>query len=372
MSENGIVAITVPKWGMAMDEGTVTAWHIDEGGTVEAGDEVLDVESTKIANAIEAKQAGVLRRQVAAVGQTLPVGGLLGVIAPADVGDAEVDTFIDGFVVVAPDDDEAESGPQPQSIGVHGQTIQYLVHGEGGVPILLIHGFGGDINLWMFNQPILADTRAVYALDLPGHGGSSKDVGDGSIAFLAQATIGTIDALGLETCHLVGHSMGGAVAMQVALDHPERIASMTLIAPAGLGPEINGAYIAGYIAAERRKDMKPMVAQLFADQSLVTRQMVEDVLRAKRIDGINAALATIAAAQFDGDRQKLDLSDQAGRLDLPKQVLWGADDHIIPVSHANHLSGANVTILDGAGHMPMMEKTPDINQTIAAFVASQV
>ncbi len=369
MRENGITAITVPKWGMAMDEGTVTAWHVDEGGAVEAGDEVLDVESTKIANAIEAKEAGVLRRQVAAVGQTLPVGGLLGVIAPAETGDAAIETFIDGFVVVAPDDDEADSGPQPQTIDVHGQSIQYLVHGEGGLPVVLVHGFGGDINLWMFNQPALADGRAVYALDLPGHGGSTKDVGDGSISHLAAMTMGTIEALGLDTCHIVGHSMGGAVAMQVALNNTDRIASMTLIAPAGLGPEINGGYIAGYIAADRRKDMKPVVAQLFADQSLVTRQMVEDVLRAKRIDGIKAALSTIAAAQFDGDRQLVELASQAGGLDLPKQVIWGAEDRIIPASHAGNLAGANVTVLDGAGHMPMMEKTPDINQRIVDAVS---
>ena len=371
MSENGITAITVPKWGMAMDEGTVTAWHVDEGGAIQAGDEVLDVESTKIANAIEAKEAGVLRRQVAAVGQTLPVGGLLGVIAPPETGDAAIDRFIEGFVVVAPDDDETESGPQPQTVDVQGQSIQYLAHGEGGVPIVLVHGFGGDINLWMFNQPVLAEDRAVYAVDLPGHGGSTKDVGDGSIAHLAAMTMGTIEALGLETCHIVGHSMGGAVAMQIALDNTERFASMTLIAPAGLGPEINGDYITSYIAAERRKEMKPVVSQLFADQSLVTRQMVEDVLRAKRIDGIKAALTTIAAAQFDGDRQLVELATQARELDLPKQVIWGAEDQIIPTSHANKLSGANVTILNGAGHMPMMEKTPDINQTIAAFVASQ-
>ena len=370
MSDNGIVAITVPKWGMAMDEGTVTAWHVDEGGTVNAGDEVLDVESTKIANAIEAKEAGILRRQVAAIGQTLPVGGLLGIIAPADTGDAEIDTFIDGFVVVAPDDDEAESGPQPQTVEVNGQTIQYLVHGEGGVPVVLVHGFGGDINLWMFNQPALAEDRAVYALDLPGHGGSSKDVGDGSIAHLATMTMGTIDVLGLETCHIVGHSMGGAVAMQVAIDHTDRMASMTLIAPAGLGPEINGGYLAGYTAADRRKDMKPMVAQLFADQSLVTRQMVEDVLRGKRIDGVKAALTTIAAAQFDGDRQLVDLSEQAGRLDVPKHVIWGAEDRIIPPSHAHNLAEAHVTMLDGAGHMPMMEKTPDVNQLIRDFVTA--
>ncbi len=364
MSDDRIYALTVPKWGMAMDEGTVTAWHVEEGGAVNRDDEVLDVESTKIANAIEAKEAGILRRQVAEIGQTLPVGGLLGVIAPDDLGDDDIAAFIEGFVVVAPDDNEGDGGPQPQTVEVNGRPIRYLVHGEGGKPVLLVHGFGGDLNAWMFNQPALADGRAVYAIDLPGHGGSTKDVGDGSVDHLGQIVLGLIDGLGLEHVHLVGHSLGGAITLTMALAAPGRFASLTLIAPAGLGPEINGGYISGFVAAERRKDMKPLVQQLFSDGSLVTRQMVEDILRSKRIDGVDAALATIATAQFDGDHQKLDLAARAGDLDVPTQIIWGADDRIIPASQARNLAGAKVTVIDDAGHMPMMEEAGEVNQLI--------
>lgn len=363
MSDDRIHALTVPKWGMAMDEGTVTAWHIDEGGLVNLGDEVLDVESTKIANAIEAKATGILRRQVAGVGQTLPVGALLGIVALQDVDDDAINTFVEGFVVVAPEDEEG-GGIQPQTIDVAGQPIRYLVHGEGGEPVLLIHGFGGDLNAWMFNHEALAGDRAVYALDLPGHGGSIKDVGDGSVGTLGDVVVGLINALALERVHLVGHSFGGAVALTVALEQPAKVASLTLIAPVGLGPQINGAYITGFVAAERRKDMKPLAQQLFSDSSLVTRQMVEDILRTKRIDGVDAALAAIAAAQFNGDRQKLDLTTRAGDLDVPTQIIWGQDDHIIPSSQAHNLDGAKVTVIEGAGHMPMMEKASEINQLI--------
>ena len=369
MSEEKIQALTVPKWGMAMDEGTVTAWHVDEGGTVSPGDEVLDVESTKIANAIEAKEAGVLRRQIATVGQTLPVGGLLGIIAPDGVSDETIAAFVEGFVVVTPEGEDGDGGPQPQMIDIGGQPIRYLVQGDEGDPVLLIHGFGGDLNAWMFNQTALADGRRVYAIDLPGHGGSVKHVGDGSVGHLAATVAALIDALDLHHVHLVGHSLGGAVALALALDKPEKVASLTLIAPAGLGPEINGAYITGFVAAERRKDMKPLAQQLFSDGSLVTRQMVEDILRTKRIDGVDAALATIAAAQFDGDRQKLDLAARAGDLDVPAQVIWGADDRIIPSSQAHNLAGANVTVIEGAGHMPMMEKAGEVNQLIAQIAA---
>lgn len=368
MSSERIQALTVPKWGMAMDEGTVTAWHIEEGGAVSPGDEVLDVESTKIANAIEAKEAGILRRQVAAVGQTLAVGGLLGVIAPGDIGDDEIAAFVAGFVVVTPEGDEAAGGPQPQTVEVGGQQIRYLVHGDDGDPVVMIHGFGGDLNAWMFNQPALGEGHRVFAIDLPGHGGSTKDVGDGSVSHLARTVMAVIDELGLDGVHLVGHSLGGAVALEAVLDHAMKFASLTVIAPVGLGPDINGAYISGFVAAERRKDMKPLVQQLFADESLVTRQMVEDILRTKRIDGVDAALAAIAAAQFDGDRQLLDLAQRAGDLDVPTQVIWGAHDRIIPASHAGNLEGAKVTVIDAAGHMPMMEKAGEINKLLSGFI----
>ena len=362
-----ILAITVPKWGMAMEEGTVTGWHVVEGAPVQQGDEILDVESTKIANVIEAKSGGVLRRRIAEVGSTLPVGALLGVIAPADVDDAAIEAFVSGFVVQEADAEGAASGPATQTVTVDGRDIRYVVHGEGGEPIVLIHGFGGDMNAWMFNQDALAADRAVYSLDLPGHGGSSKDVGDGDLAVLTAAVKGVVAATGAHHVHVVGHSLGGAVALQLALDLPDKIASLTLIAPAGLGREINGAYIGGFVAAQRRKDMKPLAEQLFSDPSIVTRQMVEDLLRSKRMDGVDAALANIAAKQFDGDRQVVDHASSSEELDVPVQIIWGSDDRIIPVAHAGNLEGADVHVIERAGHMPMMEKAAEVNALILAM-----
>ena len=367
MSDTRIRAITVPKWGMAMEEGTVTAWHVGEGQSVAEGDEVLDVESTKIANAIEARAGGVLRRQVAEVGSTLPVGALLGVIAADDVSDEEIDSFVAGYVVEAGDGEGAARGPATQTVESGGRRIRYVVHGQGGEPIVLVHGFGGDMSAWMFNQDALAADRAVYTMELPGHGGSSKDVGDGSLTMLVDAVLAVMDATGSDHVHLVGHSLGGAVCLRLALDHADRVASLTLVAPAGLGQEINGGYIAGFVAAQRRKDMTPLAGELFSDPGIVTRQMVENLLRSKRIDGVEAALGKLAAQQFDGDRQKLDLASRADELDVPVQIIWGADDRIIPVAHADNLEGAEVQRLEQAGHMPMMEKAAEFNALVLAF-----
>lgn len=92
-----ISALTIPKLGLTMKEGTVAAWHVESGATVSVGQPVFDVETEKVTNECAAETSGILRRQVAAKGATLPVGALVAVIAPPEVSDAEVDRFIAGF-----------------------------------------------------------------------------------------------------------------------------------------------------------------------------------------------------------------------------------------------------------------------------------
>jgi pyruvate dehydrogenase E2 component (dihydrolipoamide acetyltransferase) len=363
MSER-IHAITVPKWGMAMDAGTVTGWHVAEGQPIAVGQDVLDVESTKIANAIEAKAAGTLRRIVGQVGDTLPVGGLLGVVAAPDVPDAEIDAFVAGFVV-ASDDGEDEGGPRTRMVMADGRAIRVQETGAGDGTIVLVHGFGGDLNGWMFVQPALTATRRVVALDLPGHGGSTMDVGEGTVAALARVLTATLDALGIERAHLVGHSLGGAVCLAAA----GRASALTLIASAGLGPVINGAYIEAFLAAERRKDMAAALGALFADPALVTRQMAEDVLKAKRIDGARAALRAIATACFPAGRQVDDLRGRLAGVRVPAQVIWGLADQVIPIAQADGLPATVAVHRLDAGHMPHMERAADVARLIAALAS---
>jgi pyruvate dehydrogenase E2 component (dihydrolipoamide acetyltransferase) len=374
VSDDHIHLLTMPKWGLAMTKGQVVSWLIDEGADVRPGVELVEIETEKVVSPIEATTSGVLRRKVAREGEVVHVGGLLGVIATASVTDPQIEHDVEEFQAhYIPEEVEQEvAGPAFETVDIDQRRIRYLRRGEGEESAVLIHGFGGDLNSWMFNHESLASSYSVYALDLPGHGSSSKQVGDGTLEEFANVLAGFLDAVGVSKAHLVGHSMGGAVAAMFALSYPQRCLSLALIAGAGLGPEIDGEYIRGFVSATRRNDLRPQLEKLFADSRLITRQMVDDTLKYKRLDGVEFALRTIASQFCTANRQSVSLREQLVALKMPVMVLWGSEDRIIPASQATNLpKHVRTELLPGYGHMAHMEAASKVNMAIRAFWEAQ-
>jgi pyruvate dehydrogenase E2 component (dihydrolipoamide acetyltransferase) len=368
-----ITPITMPKFGLAMTEGKLAGWSVPPGSAVSAGQEIADIETSKITNGYESPASGVLRRQVASEGETLPVGALIGVLAGDGTSDAEIDAFIEQFQSAFSASDaqgDADAPPaRPTLVDVDGLSLQVQDMGQGnGLPVLLIHGFGGDLTNWLLNQDVLAAQRRVVAFDLPGHGGSTKEVGDGTPTTLAAITARLLETLGIERAHVVGHSLGGAIALELARAHPDKVASLGLIAPAGLGPDINMDFIEGFITADRRKTLEPVLALLVNDPTLITRNMVEGIIRFKRLDGARQGLETIAAACFPDGRQKDGLRDVLNTFSGPVQVIWGEADKILSPEAAQGLPASiTVTRLPQTGHMPQMEKATQVNDLLTGI-----
>jgi pyruvate dehydrogenase E2 component (dihydrolipoamide acetyltransferase) len=153
-----------------------------------------------------------------------------------------------------------------------------------------------------------------------------------------------MDKMKIDKAHLVGHSLGGAIAMEIARTAKGRVNSLNLINSAGLGSDINMDYIDGFISAGSRRELKPVLENLFADGSLVSRQMVDDLLKYKRLDGVGDALNALKEGVFAGGKQTVSLRDALTSAEVPTLIIAGAEDKIIPVAHAKGASGAKVEI----------------------------
>ncbi|WP_199429696.1 acetoin dehydrogenase dihydrolipoyllysine-residue acetyltransferase subunit [Qaidamihabitans albus] len=363
---DAIRKVVMPKWGLSMATGKITEWIAAEGDDVAGGADLAEIDTDKIAGTLESADEGVLRRVVAEVGEDVPVGATIALIAPPEVPDADIEEAA-RLARAELDSGEVEeaAGPETGTVTVDGRTLAYATLGAGEETLVLVHGYGGDKNSWLFVQEPLAESRTVHAFDLPGHGESSKDVGDGSLDTLAGAVLGFLAEKGIERAHLAGHSLGGAVVAAAAAAEPGRVASLTLVAPAGFGTEINAGYLRGFAEATSRRELRPHLGALFADSAQVTRKLADDLMKYKRLDGVDTALRTLLGTLLDGDAPGIDAAPLLAKAGVPVTVVWGREDEVLPVSNAGALPDPGaVRVVEGAGHMVHMEKP---NAVVAAF-----
>ena len=248
-----------------------------------------------------------------------------------------------------------------------GGRLRCVTMGDLGSAVVFLHGFGGDADTWLFNQGPIAECHRTFAFDLPGHGGSSKRVENGSIEELANSVLHGLDRLELKRIHLVGHSMGAAVALAISDREPERIASLSLVAPFAFGSLVNQRYMSDFTSAQRSRDLQRCLALVFADSNAVRREMVEAVARYKRLDGVTDALRKIAASSLRKPAP-VEISAVLETLKGRLLVLNGVSDNI--VSSGALPDGARLVTLEHSGHMPHMEEPGQVNELLLHHFAN--
>ncbi len=365
-----IEAVTIPKWGMTMTEGTIVQWLVAEGDVIAKGDEIAEIETTKLTNVVEASVAGRVQRIVLPEGATAPVGALAAVVVDCDATEEEIEAFIESYASRAGAGALDDDGPVARKVDVDGAAVNYLSMGaEEGPVAVLLHGFGGDLATWMFNQGDLAAELRTVAIDLPGHGASSITQNPDAFNGAVEAVLGVIETLGATQVHLVGHSFGGGVVAVVASRLGQRTGSVSLIAPIGLGAEMSGDFLTDFIAADRRRPLQKVLERLVADPSKITSEMVEGTLSFKRLEEVPEALGRIAEAIADGNRQLRSISGEIAALSCPVQLIWGEADAIVPLP-SDVPGNSKLVVIPEVGHMPQMEASSAVNRDLLRLIRS--
>lgn len=232
--------------------------------------------------------------------------------------------------------------------------------GVGSKAIVLLHGFGGCHDVWREVISSLAPSTRTLAYDLPGHGLSLDFPAAGPAKVAARAVLADLSQRALKRVHLVGHSMGGAVAMLMALAEPGKVASLTLLAPGGLGPEINGPLLRRYGGAADRSAIRACLAAMSGPHSPPQKRIIDVLCRMRGRPGQVPKLVEIAAAMTMDDRQGVIPRDRLDALNMPVMVAWGTDDAVLPFTQADDLPAHfHVHHVLEAGHM-LAEEAPDL------------
>lgn len=240
-----------------------------------------------------------------------------------------------------------------------------------GVPLLLIHGFTADSKSWAPLEKAIGTERPLIRIDLPGHGRSPKrKVTD--FAALARMIVESFDdalADG-EAVHVIAHSLGGALALAVADIRPRKIRSLTLIAPAGLGPEINADALNGIVLASHPASLGPWLRVLPADPAGISDEYVKAAFQLRSEATLRAAQADMSRGLFRDGVQTFDLRPALARLHLPLQIIWGKQDGVLPMRQALNARGEfALHLIDGVGHIPQYEIAERTARIALRFVA---
>lgn len=258
----------------------------------------------------------------------------------------------------------------PFRLETEGIRMDVLALGQGA-PVLLIHGFTASKEAWFFNYDAFAAQHYVLAMDLPGYGQSTKVAPPDPIPFYAEWLVRLLDYQGHASAHVVGSSMGGAVAMQLALSHPKRVRKLVLVDALGLGSNPDGAMLERLIGAHTREEVVALMERVVFDPKMVLPQAVERSLHYRQTPGVSDLLRRVGSKLSDGTRALVDFRPRLKEIAAPTLVVWGKEDRLIPAQHAEAaraIPNVRIHLFDKCGHLPQLEHAQAFNALVTGFL----
>ena len=274
---------------------------------------------------------------------------------------------------------------EPEEINLHGNRVSFLRAGDGPV-LLLLHGIAGSYETWAPLIPALSDEFTVIAPDMLGHGCSAKPRGDYSLGAYAAGARDLLLALGHDGATIVGHSLGGGVAMQFAYQFPQHTERLALVSSGGLGEEVNPILRAATLPGS--EVVLPLITKAWVTDAgrWLTRtldsiglQPGADMTEFARgyasladPEARNAFLST-ARSVIDHRGQRVSARDRLYLAEsVPSLIVWGDRDRIIPAEHgrraAREMPGSRFELFEGAGHFPHLVHPIPFARILARFV----
>lgn len=424
-------SILCPQVGQDLTEAKVVALHVKLGDSVKKGDIVAEVESEKASFEVEAFASGTVIALPYKVGDTATVleplvvlgqvGEPYGSSSPSSVASKQQKTssvtassdVSTRRATLAPQErtDTLRSSPLARRVaaeagldlaaiagsGPYGAvvlrdveaavrqggtllrqragdskgrttlTVRSLKEGSGH-PVIFIHGFGSDLSSWRPFVPKLTIGNPMIGIDLPGHGGSAAEEVESFDAMVADIA-STLLAKGHKRIHLVGHSLGAAVAAAVADRSDIDVRSMTLLAPAGLSPRIDGYFIDGFLNASSEASLAQWMKRLVHLPAALPAAYIRATLNARTDKSLVEAQRRVAQTVFEGSTQLFSILEALGHFEGPCRIITGRRDSIIASDPHEHIPG-HVALhrLDHVGHLPQIEAAELVGRLIAETI----
>ena len=276
---------------------------------------------------------------------------------------------------------------KPEELTLHGHRVGYRTAGRGPV-LLLLHGVANSSETWERVAPLLSKRFTLIAPDLLGHGGSAKPRGDYSLGAYASGIRDLLSVLDVPRATLVGHSLGGGIAMQFAYQFPERLERLVLVDSGGLGNEVSiwlraatlpgSEYVLPFLFSDRMRSAGFAVGRALgrlgvrADANI--RGVAEGLESLRDADARRAFVHT-ARSVIDPAGQRVDARDRLYLSEgVPTLLVWGERDPIIPVKHGRQahelMPDSQLVIFNGAGHFPFNDDPERFAEVLTDFVAT--